>query len=162
MRHILPDQGGRGNSERRPSWRAPKWRVRLRVRFDQRPRAVDRQTGVSAAFDGRTAAAPRRAGADHRLPRHHLRRRGGAGARPSAANPRRHGDRRSTRVADLAAERLAQLRRPADALARPQEVLAQALPPWATARRTPFSAHQCRRHGAGGHARTSTPPSAAA
>jgi two-component system cell cycle sensor histidine kinase PleC len=35
-------------------------------------------------------------------------------------------------VADLAAERLAQpLKKPSDALARPQEVLAQALPPWA-------------------------------
>ena len=34
-------------------------------------------------------------------------------------------------LADLAAERLAQLRRPADSVARPQEVLAQALPPWA-------------------------------
>jgi two-component system, cell cycle sensor histidine kinase PleC len=35
-------------------------------------------------------------------------------------------------VADLAAERLAQpLKQPSDALARPQEVLAQALPPWA-------------------------------
>ena len=37
-------------------------------------------------------------------------------------------------VADLAAERLQQpLKQPADALARPQEVLARALPPWATA-----------------------------
>ena len=73
--------GGQGHAAR-----TRRERVRP-IRFDQGIGAIDRETGLSPAFDSGTCAAPCRAYPDYRIPDYHLPRRVRAGGRsePSQA-----------------------------------------------------------------------------